>query len=139
MSVQPDQEKPLPTIWRVPDELWRYEPIFSEHDLPKKTRRPRIEQARSPWPDARVVSGTAWARDEFSIDRRYCTFLEVAELCWISPGSLLRSARAGRVDPRVAGGQMVCCVCLGGISGPIPPHQNGVKVLSQSRPTGSGA
>ncbi len=39
------EEKPLPTIWRVPDELWeRIEPILKEHDPPKKTGRPRVDQ-----------------------------------------------------------------------------------------------
>lgn len=37
--------KPLPTIWRVPDELWeRIEPILAEHDPPKRTGRPRVGQ-----------------------------------------------------------------------------------------------
>ncbi len=38
-------EKPLPTIWRVPDELWeRVEPILDEHDPPKKTGRPHVDR-----------------------------------------------------------------------------------------------
>jgi hypothetical protein len=37
--------KPLPTIWRVPDELWeKIEPILAEHDPPKRTGRPRVDQ-----------------------------------------------------------------------------------------------
>lgn len=34
----------LPTIWRVPDELWeRIQPILAELDPPKSTGRPRID------------------------------------------------------------------------------------------------
>jgi putative transposase len=36
------KKKPLPTIWEVPDELWkRMEPIILEMDPPKETGRPR--------------------------------------------------------------------------------------------------
>ena len=40
------ENKPLPTIWRVPDELWeRIERILQEHDdPPKKTGRPRVDR-----------------------------------------------------------------------------------------------
>ncbi len=39
------QEKPAPTIWRVPDGLWeKVEPILKEHDPPKSTGRSRIDQ-----------------------------------------------------------------------------------------------
>lgn len=35
--------KPLPTIWRVPDELWeRIEPVLNELDPPARTGRKRI-------------------------------------------------------------------------------------------------
>jgi len=45
MNTQQDKpDKPLPTIWRVPDELWHnIEPILSELDPPAKTGRPRID------------------------------------------------------------------------------------------------
>ena len=30
------EQKPMPTIWRVPDQLWeKIEPILTEHDPPK--------------------------------------------------------------------------------------------------------
>jgi transposase len=40
------EEKPMPTIWRVPDELWeKIDPILKEHDDPPKTTgRPRLDQ-----------------------------------------------------------------------------------------------
>ncbi len=46
MSTQQDKpDKPLPTIWRVPDELWgRIEPILNQLDPPAKTGRSRIDQ-----------------------------------------------------------------------------------------------
>jgi len=37
--------KPLPTIWRVPDDLWeRIQPILNELDPPEATGRKRIDQ-----------------------------------------------------------------------------------------------
>ena len=40
--------KELPTIWRVPDELWDLiEPILAEHDLPASTGRPRCDPRRA--------------------------------------------------------------------------------------------
>ncbi len=42
MSTQ--QDKPLPTIWRVPDELWHnIQLILDQLDPPAKTGRPRID------------------------------------------------------------------------------------------------
>jgi putative transposase len=36
--------EPLPTIWRVPDELWEpIQPIILRYDRPAKTGRPRID------------------------------------------------------------------------------------------------
>jgi putative transposase len=40
-------EKPLPTIWRVPDELWeRLEPVLLERYPPARTGRPRADLRR---------------------------------------------------------------------------------------------
>jgi len=37
--------KPLPTIWRVPDELWsRFQAVLDERDPPASTGRKRIDQ-----------------------------------------------------------------------------------------------
>lgn len=36
--------EPLPTIWHVPDELWkRIRRVLAKHDPPAKTGRPRID------------------------------------------------------------------------------------------------
>lgn len=40
--------EPLPTIWRVPDELWaQIEPILAQYDPPKATGRKRTDQRRA--------------------------------------------------------------------------------------------
>jgi hypothetical protein len=40
MPENATQKMPLPTIWRVPEELWEIiEPILEEHDPPKSTGR----------------------------------------------------------------------------------------------------
>ncbi len=45
MTERSPQKKPLPTIWRVPDDLWeKIESIFDEYDPPKRTGRPRVDQ-----------------------------------------------------------------------------------------------
>jgi putative transposase len=42
------QPEPLPTIWRVPDELWaQIEPILAQYDPPKATGRKRTDQRRA--------------------------------------------------------------------------------------------
>ena len=46
MSTQQDQQdKPLPTIWRLPDDLWsKIESVLLQLDPPAKTGRSRIDQ-----------------------------------------------------------------------------------------------
>jgi hypothetical protein len=45
VTKRTSEEKPLPTIWRTPEELWEeIEPILTEHDPPKKTGRWRIDR-----------------------------------------------------------------------------------------------
>ncbi len=45
MPEGPPEEKPMPTIWCVPDELWeKIEPIIAERDPPKRTGRPRADR-----------------------------------------------------------------------------------------------
>jgi putative transposase len=69
----------LPTIWRVPDELWAIiASILAEHDPPKPTGRPRID-ARAAL-DAiiyRMRSGVQWNQlpqefpDDSSVHRTF--------------------------------------------------------------------
>jgi putative transposase len=69
----------LPTIWRVPDELWAMiEPILAEYDPPARTGRPRIA-ARDAL-DAiiyRLRSGVQWNQlphefpDDSSVHRTF--------------------------------------------------------------------
>jgi putative transposase len=64
MPEHEPEEKPMPTIWHVPDELWeKIEPILKEHDPSKPTGRPRIDQRAAL--DAiifRLHSGCQWNR-----------------------------------------------------------------------------
>src|SRR5215218_2734519 len=79
MTETPTQVKPLPTIWRVPDELWEIiEPILEKHDPPKSTGRPRIDRREAL--DAiifRMRSGCQWNRlpkefpDDSSVHRTF--------------------------------------------------------------------
>jgi transposase len=44
MTAASDKSKPLPTIWRVPDDLWEvFEELILTHDPPKTTGRKRID------------------------------------------------------------------------------------------------
>ena len=44
MNMNQAQDKPLPTLWRVPDDLWySIEPILHDLAPPAKTGRPRID------------------------------------------------------------------------------------------------
>src|SRR3954452_241886 len=88
------QEKSMPAIWRVPDELWeKVEPILKEHDLPKKTGRPRVDQRATL--DAiifRLRSGCQWNRlpkdfpDDSSVHRTFQRWIEIGilDLIWAS-------------------------------------------------------
>src|SRR5215203_5501262 len=72
MTENSARKKPLPTIWRVPEELWEIiEPILALRDPPKSTGRPRVDQ-RAAF-DAiifRMRSGCQWNRlpEEFPDD-----------------------------------------------------------------------
>ena len=71
--------KPLPTIWRVPEGLWRVvERVLTELDPPKRTGRKRIDPRRAL--DAiifRLRSGCQWNRlpqefpDDSSVHRTF--------------------------------------------------------------------
>jgi len=88
----PSKSRFPPTIWRTPDELWEIiEPILKEHDSPKSTGRPRIDQREAP--DAiifRMRSGCQWnhlpreSPDDSSVHRTFQRRVEsgVLELIW---------------------------------------------------------
>jgi transposase len=93
MSENSTQQRPLPTIWRTPDELWeKIEPILQEHDPPKSTGRPRVDQRAAL--DAiifRMRSGCQWNRlptgefpDDSSVHRTFQRWIEkgVLDLIW---------------------------------------------------------
>src|ERR671927_868443 len=94
MTERPPQEKPLPTIWRVPDELWeKIEPILKEHDPSKNTGRPRVNQRAVL--DAvifRLRTGCQWNRlpsefpDDSSVHRTFQRWVElgILDLVWAS-------------------------------------------------------
>ena len=45
MTKQISEQKPLPTIWRTPNELWeKIEQILAQYDPPKSTGRSRVDQ-----------------------------------------------------------------------------------------------
>ena len=64
MTKQISEQKPLPTIWRTPDELWeKIEPILAQYDPPKSTGRSRVDQRAAL--DAiifRLRTGCQWNR-----------------------------------------------------------------------------
>ena len=76
---------PLPTIWRVPDDLWaKIEPILAEYDPPKPVGRKRIDQRRAL--DGiiyRMRSGVQWNHlpkefgDDSSVHRTFQRWVEL--------------------------------------------------------------
>jgi putative transposase len=94
MTKRTSEEKPLPTIWRTPDELWdEIEPILAQHDPPKRTGRRRIDQRGAL--DAiifRLRSGCQWNRlpkefpDDSSVHRTFQRWVElgILDLLWAS-------------------------------------------------------
>jgi putative transposase len=85
MAKRKKRIKPLPTIWRVPDELWkRIEPIINEFDPPKHTGRKRIDSRAAL--DAiifRMRSGCQWNHlpkelpDDSSVHRTFQRWIEL--------------------------------------------------------------
>jgi putative transposase len=85
-------ERPLPTIWRVSDELWaKIEAILREYDPPKPTGRKRIDQRRAL--DGiifRLRSGVQWNQlpkefgDDSSVHRTFQRWvgLKVIDQIW---------------------------------------------------------
>jgi putative transposase len=64
MRPQRPGSAPLPTIWRIPDDLWaRIAPILATYDPPKPTGRPRInERSALDAISFRLRTGCQWNR-----------------------------------------------------------------------------
>ena len=100
------EPKPLPTIWRVPDDLWeRIEPLLSELDPPKATGRPRID-ARAAL-DAilyRMRSGVQWNQlpatfpDDSSVHRTFQRWRRLGVFDRIWAAVLAECEELGGVD-----------------------------------------
>ncbi len=68
----PPVEKPLPTIWRVPDELWeRIEPILKEHEI--RPRGPAVLGRRDDASWTPSSSGFAPAASETACPKSFPT------------------------------------------------------------------
>lgn len=84
MARRTRKVKSLPTVWRVPDELWkRIAPVLDERDPPKPTGRPRIDAREAL--DAilfRMRSGCQWNQlpeefpDDSSVHRTFQRWVE---------------------------------------------------------------
>jgi putative transposase len=106
MARRRREVKELPTIWRVPDELWAIiEPILTEHDPPKRTGRRRIN-ARAAL-DAiiyRMRSGVQWNQlprefpDDSSVHRTLQRWVAVGIFDRIWAAVLERCGELGGVD-----------------------------------------
>lgn len=125
------EEKPLPTIWRVPDELWeKIEPILQKHDPPKKTGRPRVDQRAAL--DAivfRLRTGCQWNHlpnefpDDSSVHRAFQRWVRLGVLDRVWAALVEKCEELGGVDWewQAADGAMGKAR-FGGISSvPIPP------------------
>jgi putative transposase len=94
MPEHEPEEKPMPTIWHVPDELWeKIEPILKDHFPSKPTGRPRIDQRAAL--DAiifRLRSGCQWNLlpkdfpDDSSVHRTFQRWVKIGvlDLIWAS-------------------------------------------------------
>jgi transposase len=106
MSEHASTGKPLPTIWRVPDELWeKIEPILAECDPPKSTGRRRIDQRAAL--DAiifRLRSGCQWNHlpkefpDDSSVHRTFQRWIELGVLDRIWAASVQECEELGGVS-----------------------------------------
>ena len=134
-SENSTQDKPMPTIWRVPDELWeKIEPILALHDPPKSTGRPRVDQRAAL--DAiifRMRSGCQWnhhlPKDEFpddsSVHRTLQRWIEKGVLDLIRARMIEECEELGGVDcewQAADGAASLGKARFGGISSvPTPP------------------
>jgi putative transposase len=125
------QEKPLPTIWRVPDELWeKIEPILKEYDPPKSTGRSRIDQRAAL--DAiifRLRTGCQWNRlpkefpDDSSVHRTLQRWVElgVLDLIWAALVEQCAELKGVDWEWQAADGAMGKARFGGISSAPTPP------------------
>jgi transposase len=131
MAERTLKEKPIPTIWRVPDELWEMiEPILQEHDLPRSTGRPRVNQRAVL--DAvvfRLRTGCQWNRmpeefpDDSTVHRAFQRWVELGVLDQIWAALIEECEELGGVnwEWQAADGAMGKA-CFGGTSSaPILP------------------
>ncbi len=106
MSERTPGGKPLPTIWRVSDELWeRIEPILGEHDPPQRTGRPRVDQRAIL--DAvifRLRTGCQWNRlpkefpDDSTVHRAFQRWVDLGVLDRIWAALIEGCEELGGVD-----------------------------------------
>jgi putative transposase len=106
MSEHACTQKALPTIWRVPDELWeKIEPILAKYDPPKNTGRRRIDQRAAL--DAiifRLRTGCQWNHlpkefpDDSSVHRTFQRWIELGVLDRIWAASVEECEELGGVD-----------------------------------------
>jgi transposase len=90
IPMRKKRERPneLPTIWRVPDDLWdRITPILAEYDPPKPTGRPRIDpRAALNAIIFHLRSGCQWNQfpkefpDDSSVHRTWQRWIELSVL-----------------------------------------------------------
>src|SRR5688572_4512668 len=98
--------KPLPTIWRAPDDLWRVvERVLAELDPPKRTGRRRIDPRAAL--DAiifRLRSGCQWNRlpaefpDDSSVHRTFQRWVRAGVLEHVWAVLVAQCAELGGVD-----------------------------------------
>ena len=100
------EREQLPTLWRVPDELWeRVSPIINQLDPPKQTGRRRIASRDAL--DAiifRLRSGCQWNRlpsdfpDDSSVHRTFQRWVKLGVFDRIWAGLVEESAELGGVN-----------------------------------------
>jgi len=96
----------LPTVWRIPDELWaKIEPILAECDPPKHVGRKRIDQRRAL--DGiiyRLRSGVQWNQlpkefgDDSSVHRTFQRWVELGVFDRIWAALVEECAQLGGVN-----------------------------------------
>ena len=145
MSENSAQQKPLPTIWRVPDELWEIiEPILTERDPPKSTARPRVDQRAAldaiifrierlpvePITPSRVP-------DDSSVHRTFQRWIElgVLDLIWESLIEDCEELGGVNFEWQAADGAMGKARFGGTKQAPIPPIE---ATMGSSAPSGRG-